>query len=51
MNLRAVAHALGGVVAGDHVLAPGPDHLAPDRSLSRGIGIREASHGLEPIHG
>jgi putative DNA primase/helicase len=34
-DLRAVAHALGGQVAGkDTVLAPGPGHSARDRSLA-----------------
>jgi putative DNA primase/helicase len=34
MNLQQVAHALGGEVAGNQVLAPGPGHSAKDRSLS-----------------
>lgn len=33
-NLQAFARALGGVVSGAHVLAPGPGHSAADRSLS-----------------
>ena len=34
-SLRAIAAALGGVVSGNGVLAPGPDHHSPhDRSLS-----------------
>lgn len=33
-DLRAVAHALGGVVVGHQVLAPGPGHSTKDRSLS-----------------
>jgi putative DNA primase/helicase len=34
MNLRAIALALGGTVAGGQVLAPGPGHSPRDRSLS-----------------
>ena len=34
MNLRAIALALGGEVAGGQVLAPGPGHSPRDRSLS-----------------
>ena len=34
MNLRAIAAALGGVVSGRQVLAPGPGHSPKDRSLS-----------------
>ena len=34
-DLQTLARALGGVVSGDDVLAPGPDHKSPtDRSLS-----------------
>jgi Toprim-like len=34
INLRTIAHALGGEVSGHQVLAPGPGHSAQDRSLS-----------------
>ena len=34
MNLRSIAHALGGEVSGQQVLAPGPGHSRKDRSLS-----------------
>jgi putative DNA primase/helicase len=34
MNLRAIAAALGGVVSGHQVLAPGPGHSPKDRSLA-----------------
>jgi Toprim domain-containing protein len=34
MNLRLIARALGGVVSGRQVLAPGPGHSRKDRSLS-----------------
>ena len=34
MSLSAIAHALGGNVSGDQVLAPGPGHSPKDRSLS-----------------
>jgi putative DNA primase/helicase len=34
MNLRTIAAALGGVVSGRQVLAPGPGHTPKDRSLS-----------------
>ena len=34
MDLRAIARALGGEVAGDQVLAPAPGHSPQDRSLS-----------------
>jgi hypothetical protein len=33
-DLQAIAGALGGEVSGGQVLAPGPGHSAPDRSLS-----------------
>jgi putative DNA primase/helicase len=33
-DLRAIAHALGGEVAGGQVLAPDPDHSSADRSLA-----------------
>jgi len=32
--LKALAHTLGGDVAGDHVLAPGPGHSPRDRSMA-----------------
>ena len=34
MNLRVIAHALGGEVSSGQVLAPGPGHSRKDRSLS-----------------
>jgi RecA-family ATPase len=34
LSLQALAHALGGVVSGGQVLAPGPGHSASDRSMS-----------------
>jgi putative DNA primase/helicase len=34
LDLRAIARALGGEVAGQVILAPGPGHSAKDRSLS-----------------
>jgi hypothetical protein len=34
LDLRSVAHALGGEVYGSYVLAPGPGHSRLDRSLS-----------------
>ncbi|MGJ0505311.1 MAG: DUF7146 domain-containing protein [Methylocystis sp.] len=34
MNLRSIAHALGGEVSSGQVLAPGPGHSKRDRSLS-----------------
>jgi putative DNA primase/helicase len=34
MDLRSIAHALGGEVSGRQVLAPGPGHSRLDRSLS-----------------
>jgi putative DNA primase/helicase len=34
MDLRSIAHALGGEVSGRQVLAPGPGHSRNDRSLS-----------------
>ena len=34
LNLKTVAHALGGVISGGQVLAPGPNHSTADRSLS-----------------
>jgi putative DNA primase/helicase len=34
MNLRAIAAALGGVVSGRQVIAPGPGHSPSDRSLA-----------------
>jgi hypothetical protein len=34
MNLRIIAHALGGDISGRQVLAPGPGHSPRDRSLS-----------------
>ena len=33
-DLRSAAHALGGEVSGEQVLAPGPGHSPKDRSLS-----------------
>ena len=33
LDLRAIAHALGGEVSGRRVLAPGPQHSSKDRSL------------------
>jgi hypothetical protein len=33
MNLRVLAHMLGGEISGNQVLAPGPGHGAEDRSL------------------
>lgn len=38
MSLPSIAQALGGVVTGGQVLAPGPGHSAQDRSLSVRIG-------------
>jgi hypothetical protein len=38
MTLPTIAKALGGVVTGGQVLAPGPGHSAQDRSLSVRIG-------------
>jgi hypothetical protein len=38
MNLRSIARALGGVVSGRQVLAPGPGHSRKDRSLSVRLG-------------
>src|SRR6266545_5477503 len=46
-NLRALARQLGGDVAGNHLLIPGPGHSARDRSLSvwlDGDDIRVHSH-------
>ena len=34
INLKSIAHILGGEVKGNQVLAPGPGHSAEDRSLS-----------------
>lgn len=34
LDLRAVAHALGGTVSGRRIVAPGPGHTRADRSLS-----------------
>ena len=34
LDLRTIAHRLGGEVSGRQVLAPGPNHSARDRSLS-----------------
>jgi putative DNA primase/helicase len=34
LDLRAIARALGGEIAGQEVLAPGPNHSRRDRSLS-----------------
>ena len=34
LNLKAMAHALGGHVSNGQVMAPGPGHSAADRSLS-----------------
>jgi putative DNA primase/helicase len=34
MNIRSIAHHLNGVIIGDQVLAPGPNHSRSDRSLS-----------------
>jgi hypothetical protein len=34
MDLRSIAHALGGEVCGRQVVAPGPNHSRKDRSLS-----------------
>lgn len=34
MSLPAIASALGGAVAANEVIAPGPGHSANDRSLS-----------------
>jgi putative DNA primase/helicase len=45
MNLRAIAAALGGVVSGHQVLAPGPKHSPKDRSLSIRIS-RDAPDGF-----
>ena len=33
-SLQELAHALGGVISGREVLAPGPGHSLKDRSLS-----------------
>lgn len=50
MNLQAIARALGGVVTGRQVLAPGPGHSKRDRSMSVWLhpaspwGFRTHSH-------
>src|SRR6266545_375349 len=46
-NLRALARQLGGDVAGNHLVIPGPGHSARDRSLAvwiDGDDIRVHSH-------
>jgi hypothetical protein len=49
-NLRAIARQLGGDVAGDHLVIPGPGHSARDRSLAvwiDGDHIRVHSHASD----
>lgn len=54
MDLRSVARALGGVVSGKQVLAPGPGHSPSDRSMSVWIDpqapdlFRAHSHAGDP---
>lgn len=48
MDLQAVARALGGVVAGSQVLAPGPNHSPTDRSLS--VKVDAAAPGGILVH-
>lgn len=47
-NLMSIARAMGGEVAGDHVMAPGPGHSARDRSL--GIWIDPSAPDLLRVH-
>jgi putative DNA primase/helicase len=54
LSLRALARALGGVVAGSQVLAPGPGHGPKDRSLSIRLSTIDPDDGapkLRPARG
>lgn len=44
LSLRSIARALGGVVSGDKVLAPGPGHSKHDRSMAVWVDPNSPSH-------
>ena len=52
LDLRTIAHALGGEISGGQVLAPGPGHSRKDRSLAVRLSHQSPSgfvvHGFAP---